>query len=263
MNKKYFLLTFFIILFIFSFNKFLEWTNDLDNNKKIKNMISESLIINTSESKYESLVNMPEDKNDSYWNYVNSSFLEVDFKSLLETNNETVGYIKLDGTSIDYPVVKSTDNKYYLNHSFDKSENYAGWIFLDYRNNLDDDNYNTIIYGHRMNNDTMFGSLKNLLTEEWFNNINNRIIKISTPNKNSIWQIFSVYKIHNETYYLKTFFDGNDEYKEYLDKIKKRSVFDFNTLVNTNDRILTLSSCYNSNGIRLVVHAKLIKLEER
>ena len=69
-------------------------------------------------------------------------------KKLLKENQETVSWITVNGTNINYPVVQHSDNEYYLNHSFDGSENSAGWIFLDYRNNIENTEKNTIIYGH-------------------------------------------------------------------------------------------------------------------
>ena len=88
------------------------------------------------------------------------------------------------------------------------------------------------------------------------------IIKLSTPTENTLWQIYSVYRIKEESYYIKTDFSG-DEYDTWLKDMVKRSEYKFNTSVNKDDKTLTLSSCYDTNGTRVVVHAKLIKKEAR
>ena len=74
---------------------------------------------------------------------------------------------------MEYPVVRSTNNSFYLNHSFDKSKNLAGWIFADYKNKFDNTDKNIVIYGHNMRDDSMFGSLKNILNSDWYDNEEN------------------------------------------------------------------------------------------
>lgn len=90
------------------------------------------------------------------------NMINVNFNDLKKTNPDIVGWIKVNGTNINYPFVQSKDNKYYLTHSFNKSYNSAGWVFLDYRNN-NTNNKNTIIYAHGRTDKTMFGTLKKVL----------------------------------------------------------------------------------------------------
>ena len=177
---------------------------------------------------------------------------------LKEKNSDTVGWINVNNTNINYPFVQTKDNSYYLNHSFDKKYNEAGWVFLDYRNNNDLNNKNTILYAHSRLDKTMFGSLSKVLKSSWYNNKDNHIIRLSTDTENTLWQIFSVYKIPEESYYITTNFNNNEEYNKFLNTIKQRSIHNFNTNLDTNDKILTLSTCY-SDTERTVVHAKLIK----
>ena len=183
------------------------------------------------------------------------------FDTLKKINPDIVGYIEVNNTNINYPIVKSNDNKYYLNHSFTKNLSKRGAIFLDYRNDLDDLSRNNIIYGHGLVDRTMFGSLNNLLDEEWFNNKDNHYIRIITDNRIMIFKIFSVYTIDKESYYIKTYFSNNKYFKEFLETIVKRSIHKFNINVSPSDRILTLSTCKNDFGKRIVVHAKLLKEE--
>lgn len=200
-------------------------------------------------------------KENPYWDYINMNMINVDFNGLKRTNPDVVGWLKVNGTNINYPFVQSSDNDYYLTHSFNKSYNGAGWVFLDYRNNSTN-NKNTIIYAHGRSNKTMFGTLKNVLNNGWLNNTNNYVIKISTETENSLWQIFSVYRIPTTSDYLQTNFNDETEYQNFLDMIKDRSSHNFDTNVASTDNILTLSTCYN-NSDKMVVHAKLIKKENK
>ena len=187
---------------------------------------------------------------------------EYDFDKLKEINTDIVGFIEVDNTNISYPVVKSSDNSYYLNHSYKKEKNNIGSIFLDYRNDLDNLSKNNIIYGHGRLDNTMFGSLNNLLDSSNLDSKESYYITLSTPNSIMTFKIFSVYTIPKEGYYIKTYFSSNKYFKEFLETIMKRSIYNFNTDVNTNDKILTLSTCKDNFGKRVVVHAKLLKKEE-
>ena len=187
---------------------------------------------------------------------------EYDFDKLKEINTDIVGFIEVDNTNISYPVVKSSDNSYYLNHSYKKEKNNIGSIFLDYRNDLDNLSKNNIIYGHGRLDNTMFGSLNNLLDSSNLDSKESYYITLSTPKSIMTFKIFSVYTIPKEGYYIKTYFSSNKYFKEFLETIMKRSIYNFNTDVNTNDKILTLSTCKDNFGKRVVVHAKLLKKEE-
>ena len=171
---------------------------------------------------------------------------------------------KVEGTIINYPFVQSKDNNYYLRRSYDKTYNTGGWIFLDYRNNINNLSKNTVIYGHDRKDDSMFGSLSNIYTKKWQNDKNNHIIKISTETENTMWQIFSIYHLPATSDYIKTSFANDNEFQSFINLISNRTMFNFGTKATVNDKILTLSTCYGSAGKeRTVVHAKLIKRETK
>lgn len=201
-------------------------------------------------------------KNNPYWDYIKMNLIEVDFADLKAINNETVGWIQVNGTNINYPFVQGKNNKYYLNHTFDKSHNAAGWVFMDYRNTKDGFNKNTILYAHGRKDKTMFGSLRNILKNDWYNNKDNHIIKLSTEYQNSLWQVFSVYRIPTTSDYIETDFKSDEDFKAFVDMLQARSAFKFDTTVSGSDKILTLSTCYNDND-KVVMHAKLIKYTNR
>lgn len=194
--------------------------------------------------------------------HIEEKFINVDFEPLINTNREVAGWIQVKGTNINYPFVQHSDNSYYLKHSFDKSYNSAGWVFLDYRNTMNDLDTNTIIYAHGRVDGTMFGTLKNTLSSEWLSNPENAILKISTPFHNYLFEVFSLYHIKTTSDYLYNNFDSDEEYMAFIEKIKGRSVHNFPVEVTPFDKIVTLSTCYN-NTEKMVLHAKLIKKEAR
>ena len=255
--KNLCLLIFFLVMlivFLFSLIKVIMWIIDNNNTNDIIKKVANTYEIN--EKSYDNEVIINENEKDIYFDYMKLKFIDVDINKLKTFNPDTIGFIKVMGTNINYPFVQTLDNDYYLNRSYDKTYNNAGWIFLDYRNNEFNDK-NTIIYGHGRINGTMFGSLKDTLKSSWQNNKDNYIIKISTEKENSIWQIFSVYKIATTSDYLQTTFSDN-EFESFISLIKGRSSYNFETNVTNEDKVLTLSTCYNDND-KMVVHAKLIK----
>lgn len=194
---------------------------------------------------------------------VNANFMNVDLNYYLQKNSETVGWLQVNGTKINYPIVQHADNDFYLKHDFYQRQTNNGWIFGDYRNNFEIFDNNTIIYGHNLINNSMFGTLTYLSKESFFNNKNNHYIKLSTKNTNTIWQIFSVYKIEPTTDYLQAKFNSTTAYQEFLTKLKNRSYYNFNLDLNYTDKIITLSTCTSSGTKRFVVHAKLINIESK
>lgn len=181
------------------------------------------------------------------------------FSTLQEINKDTIGWLTVNNTRIDYPVVQAKDNDYYLRRDYYQNKNRHGWIFMDYRNNPDELNENTIIYGHNLANQTMFGTLRYALNSYWYKKSANQIITFNTPNENMKFQIFSIYTIPTTNDYLDITFPTTDAYQAYIDLVKGRSIYDFNIEVTTGDKILTLSTCANGNDKRLVIHAKIIK----
>ena len=184
-----------------------------------------------------------------------------DFNKLLSINNETVGWLKVNNTKVDYSVVQHNDNNYYINKNFYHKNSPYGWIFMDYRNHVEHLDQNTIIYGHNITiRDVMFGSLRNTLNEEWYKNPDNQIISFDTIYESMNWQIFAIYTTDpNFNYIFTNYYDDGTDFTNFLNEVKNRSIYDFGVEVNNNDKILTLSTCYQYGTKRLVIHAKLLK----
>ena len=183
------LLIFFLILLIISGSKIIGYIKDNKANEKVFDDIAKDIVIEENAE--------IENEEDKY---------KIDFASLKEKNQDTVGFLKVNGTDIEFVVVKGKDNSYYLNHNFEKHENVAGWIFADYNNKLDGSDKNIIIYGHNMRNGSMFSSLKNILNEDWQKNENNRKIVFITEQEKAMYEVFSVYQVEDEEYFVKTSF---------------------------------------------------------
>lgn len=230
-------------ILIYSGIKIYNWYKENQNSKKITDQISETITIQ-------------QDENEEQKQYI------VDFNSLKEQNDETVAWIKVNNTNIEYPIVKTSNNSYYLTHSFDKSYNLAGWPFADYKNKFDGTDKNIVMYGHNRKDGSMFATLKGILSPEWYNNEENRNIIFNTENENGIYEVFSVYQIENEEYYIQTEFKTEDKFEKFIETIKKRSVKDFGVEVTSKDSILTLSTCANNNKYRVVLHANKVLKEE-
>ena len=253
-----------LLLLIYSIVNIVIWKNDSNKtNKQIEDIQEEIKVTEVVDTENTEVIEQEEEipKSNPYWDYIGMNMIDVNFSELKNINNDVRGWIKLNGTNINYPFVQSSNNKYYLTHSFDKSYNSAGWLFLDYRNNINN-NKNTIIYAHGRTDKTMFGSLRNVLTNNWLKDTNNYVIKISTETENSLWQIFSTYHLPTTSDYLQTNFNNDNEFQDFINMIISRSSYNFNTSVSVNDNILTLSTCYN-NSDKMVVHAKLIKKEQK
>ncbi len=252
-------------IFIISIANILKWTIDNKKTDKQTEIITNIKVIEeVTDDENTEIIEQPItiDKNAPYWNFIKMNLIDADFNELKKINKEVRGWIQVNGTNINYPYVQASDNDFYLNHSFDKSSNGAGWIFMDYRNNSQEFDKNTIIYGHGRSNTSMFGTLKNILKSSWFKDSNNYVIKLATEQENSLWEVFSVYKIPTTSDYLQIKFSSDEEFQNFANKLIERSAYNFNTPVNSTDKIITLSTCWNDEE-KVVMHAKLIKTQKK
>ena len=198
-----------------------------------------------------------------YYDFADTNYMNINFSDLISKNTDTVGWIQVPGTKVNYPFVQAKDNAYYLKKAFNKKSNAGGWIFGDYRNDMNTLKKNTIIYGHNITNKTMFGSLPNVLNKNWQNKKDNHYIKMSTPSRNMIFKVFSTYMTDPITDYIRTTFANDQEYQEFLNTMKKRSNYDYKESLTTDDFVLTLSTCDSTGKKRIVVQAKLVGVENR
>lgn len=178
--------------------------------------------------------------------------------ALTTANSETVGWLKVNNTNIDYPILQTTNNTYYLDNNFKKEPDPNGWLFMDYTNDINLSDDNTVIYGHnRFVNGVMFGTLHQTLYRNWYTNPDNQIITFETLYGTYHFQVFSIYITPTTGDYIETNFATRKSKMEFINLIKERSIYDFGITLNEDTKILTLSTC-QSDTSRLVLHAALL-----
>ncbi len=229
------LLFVFLECFIFSLIKIYYWYNDNQDSSKVFDSIKNNIEVNDDDG-----------------------IFKIDFVNLKKRNSDTIAFLKVYGTNIEYPIVKTDNNEFYLTHSFDKSVNEAGWPFVNYVNKFDDTDKNITIFAHSRKDGSMFGTLYKTLSSKWQKNKDNLKILLITESDTYFYQVFSTYKVLAEDYYIMNSFDSDGKYKEFLDKIKGRSNYKYNVDLDDNDSIITLSTCASDDKYRIVLHAKKI-----
>lgn len=177
--------------------------------------------------------------------------------ALKDLNSDTVGWLNVPETTIDYPIVQASDNDYYLKHNFNKARDYSGWVFMNYANSSTVMDQNTIIFAHnRYYSKTMFGTLSSVGKKAWYQNAKNNLITYNDVNAEMKWEVFAAYTIPVTDDYLETNFSNQEEFFNFINLIRSRSIFKSDVQINADDKILTLSTCANTQD-RFVVHAVL------
>ena len=178
---------------------------------------------------------------------------QIDFAGLKEINPDVVGWIQMEALDVSYPIVKGTDNDHYLHYTFEGQKNAAGAIFMEYTNNSNFEDCNTIIYGHNMKNGSMFGTFRTLHEPE---NLTSPYLWICLPDKSYRYEIFTVHTTSatGDTYTL--FSAPDDQFTQYLNKMRDASEFPVGTAPTKDDKIITLSTCTGNDATRFVIQAR-------
>ncbi|MBQ3306789.1 MAG: class B sortase [Bacilli bacterium] len=238
---QYILYFLFIGIFIYSiYNIYILVTNHHSNKKEVEE-IQEEVIINKEE-----INNIPTEKkeDDEY----QLPELELDFKKLKELNSDTVGWIEIRNTNINYPFVQANDNDYYLTHSFYRYENVEGWIYLNYLNNPNLRDPNSILFGHDTHGRNMFSDLKKLYEGLLGNYIP---ITIYLENETYHYETVAIFLVEeHDNQFLKAKLSQKD-----LEDALSKSKYDFNKKVDTTNHFITLSTCYNSSSQKVILIA--------
>ncbi|MBC1447458.1 class B sortase [Listeria welshimeri] len=182
-----------------------------------------------------------------------------ELKSLQKLNKDMAGWLTIADTEIDYPILQSTDNDYYLHHNYKNEKARAGSIFKDYRNTNEFLDKNTIIYGHNMKDGSMFADLRKYLDKDFFKA--HPTFSYESGLTNYKVEIFSVYETTTDFYYIETDFPGKQDFADYLEKVKQQSIYKSNVKVSSKDRIITLSTCDTEKDYekgRMVIQGKLV-----
>lgn len=197
-------------------------------------------------------------------NYDTPDILE-DYAAVYALNKSLVGWIRIDDTKVDYPVLQTKNNDYYLNHNFDQEEDRNGSIFLDSECSIFPRSQNLLIYGHNMKSGKMFGTLKNYKDQNYY--IKHPQIQFDTLYEKGTYDIMYVFSevVHDEmevTFKYYQFINANSEveYNSYMKDMKDMSLYDTGITSNYGDSLITLSTCdYSEGSERFVIVAKKAK----
>lgn len=184
--------------------------------------------------------------------------MRAGLKALEQINPDIYGWISVEGTNINYPLVQGEDNDFYLNHAYTGEYLPIGSIFVDFR--CEDSitrNFNTVIYGHNITSGTMFHDVTKFFRDEYFDDT---YIYIYTQDGIYIYEPFSVYETRYDYNYFRTGFTSADDFIEFAEELRDNGKKSRDISFDKNDRIITLSTCTNGAYYsRYALHAVLIK----
>ncbi len=174
------------------------------------------------------------------------------YKAMLKYNEESKGYIKLDGTRIQYPILEHSDNDYYLQHGSDKAPNGAGSIFIDYRSEGLQGNL-CIIYGHNMMDGSMFADIMDFKKKKFCEK--HKVFDIYVGYRHYKYYVYSTFSTQNTDYDVYKFgFKDKEVYAKWLKNSAQKTTYNFkNGMPNINSKVIMLSTCVNDFGKRQIV----------
>ena len=191
---------------------------------------------------------------------VEVSPISVDFAALQAQNPEAAGWIYSPNTVINYPIAQTEDNFTYLDHLLSGEMNANGTIFIDCQNAKDFSDKNTLVYGHNMNDGSMFASLRNYRDAAYYPE--HPCLYISTPEKNYRLDLFAGLVTEPDSFVYARQFDEDEQFLAYVESAKAESTFQSDVEVGIEDKICVLSTCtYEFNDARYVVIGKLVEIQ--
>lgn len=191
-----------------------------------------------------------------------SYFESYDFDALKAINDEIIGWIVIPETNISYPICQHDDNQYYLEHTYEKEANFVGSIFADYRVSHPFEDYNTILYGHRLLNQTMFSALKTYRDKETWEK--NPYIFIYTPDAIRVYEIYSAFSGDPDGISYNISFSSEEDRQAFIGYTLSCAEYDTGIVPATENSFLTLSTCIGTDhSQRMIVHSVLVAYEKR
>ena len=181
-------------------------------------------------------------------------------------NNDIIGWIEIENTIINYPVLQCEDNNFYMTHNYKKEYSAEGSIFLDKDYNWELPSSNLLLYGHNNKNKTMFAELLNYKEESYYKE--HPTIRFTTLAEDKTYEIIAVFKsrVYYKSekdvfrYYYFINAENEEEYNNYINESKKASLYDTGKTATYGDQLLTLSTCeYSQEDGRFVVVAKKVQ----
>lgn len=185
--------------------------------------------------------------------------ISVDFDALWKTNQDIVAWIYCENTPINHPVAQSDDNSYYLRRLLNGNYNVAGTMFLDYRCHSDFTDRNSIIYGHNMKNDTMFGTLPKYMEQSYYEE--HPVMWLLTPEENYMVELIAGFVTPSDSDSYDILYEDSD-LEKYIEEALGNSTFAANIKSDDIERLVTLSTCsYEYGNARYVLLGRLEECE--
>lgn len=182
---------------------------------------------------------------------------EIDHRKLAEMNGDYRCWIYAPGTQIDYPVVQCEDNSYYLKRMFNRERNSAGTLFIDYRNLSGFQDPNTLIYGHHMRNDSMFGSLTDYAEQTYFES--RPFMLVMSGEERFLLEVFAGYTTTAQDHCYDIAISDEEDMRRFVEEAEAKSDFTSGTIVQPNDRLATLSTCaYAFENARYILIGRIV-----
>ena len=190
--------------------------------------------------------------------------LLANLQELKKQNSDLVGWLTVDGTEVNYPVVQTNNNDYYVNHNFEKQSNELGSIFLDKDCSIEKPTANFLIYGHRSNGGQMFETLTKYKEEDFYKE--HPTFEFATLDEVSEYQIIAVFQsqvyLKNQDVFKYYFFkdaETEEEFNNYIENVKKLSLYNIAETAEYGDQLITLSTCdYHVTDGRFAIVAKKV-----
>ena len=191
--------------------------------------------------------------------YAQPRQISMDFTELQKINGDIIGWLYAEGTKIDNPVVLTDNNTYYLNHLYSGEVNGSGSLFADFRNHRDFSDKNTVIYGHHMRNGSMFGSIEEYRSQDFYESA--PTMMLYTPEGDYLIELISGTDESGNDQFVKFEFENDKEFEEYIDSFRERSTFKSDVEVRPQDKLISLCTCtYVFNNARYMLIGRLVEI---
>ena len=185
--------------------------------------------------------------------------ISMDFTELLKVNPDIKGWIIGDGINVDYPVLQTDNNEFYLNHLYNKEANSSGSIFEDYRNRGDFTDRNTVLYGHHMDNGTMFGSIEHYASQDFYDSTPTMVLY--TPEGDYLIELISGTHESGDEQFVEFEFKTEEDFLKYVESFRERSTFKNDVKVQPGDKLISLCTCaYVFNNARYMLMGRLVPI---
>ena len=185
--------------------------------------------------------------------------ISMDFTELLKVNPDIKGWIFGEGTNVDYPVLHTDNNDFYMDHLYNKEYNSSGSIFSDYRNRGDFTDRNTVLYGHHMGNGTMFGSIEHYASQDFYDAT--PTMMLYTPEGDYLIELICGTHESGDDQFVEFDFKTEEEFQEYVESFRKRSTFKSDVQVQPGDKLISLCTCaYVFDNARFMLMGRLVPL---